>query len=77
MRGRGRFGVTVPPHFKDGSVYRQLRPTRLDKIKNFHPQVQISAVALPEQGATDIDSLSLGSLGGNCSTRQDVHFLVN
>ena len=22
------------PKFKDGSVYRQLRPTRLDKIKN-------------------------------------------
>ena len=24
------------PHLEDGSVYRQLRPTTLDEIKNFH-----------------------------------------
>ena len=24
------------PHLEDGSAYRQLRPTRLDEIKNFH-----------------------------------------
>ena len=24
------------PNFEDGSVYRQLRPTKLDKIENFH-----------------------------------------
>ena len=37
-----------------------------------YPQVQISTVALPEQGTTNIGSLSLGSLAGNFSTRQDV-----
>ena len=26
---------TTEPHLEDGSAYRQLRPTRLDKIKNF------------------------------------------
>ena len=24
------------PQFKNGTVYRQVRPTRLDEIKNFH-----------------------------------------
>ena len=30
----GRVGSQSHPHLEDGSVYRQLRPTRLDKIKN-------------------------------------------
>ena len=29
-------GSQSQPHLEDGSVYRQLRPTRLDEIKNFH-----------------------------------------
>ena len=33
------------PHLEDGSVYRPLRPTRLDEIKNFHLAVQASGVA--------------------------------
>ena len=28
------------PHLKDGTVYRQVRPTRLDKIKNFPHEVR-------------------------------------
>ena len=33
------------PQFKNGTVYRQVRPTRLDEIKNFHPEVQLGAVS--------------------------------
>ena len=32
------------PQFKDGTVYRQVRPTRLDKIKNFRAEVQVNTV---------------------------------
>ena len=32
------------PQFKDGSVYRQNRPTRLDKIKNLRAAVQAGGV---------------------------------
>ena len=32
------------PHLEDGSTYRALRPTKLDKIKNFPGQVQSSGV---------------------------------
>ena len=32
------------PHLEDGSAYRQLRPTKLDKIKNFHVEVQADTV---------------------------------
>ncbi len=39
------------PHLKDGSVYRQNRPTRLDEIKNFHAAVQAGAVGM---GASSI-----------------------
>ncbi len=61
------------PHLENGTTYRALRPTRLDKIKNFRAQVQISAVALPEHGATNIGGLSLGvpnvnSVEGLCET---------
>ena len=28
------------PQFENGTVYRQVRPTRLDEIKNFHAAVQ-------------------------------------
>ena len=30
--------------FKDGTAYRQVRPTKLDKIKNFPDQVQSNNV---------------------------------
>ncbi len=30
---------------EDGSAYRQLRPTKLDEIKNFHAEVQVGALA--------------------------------
>ena len=33
------------PHLEDGSAYRQLRPTKLDKIKNFCAEVQVGLVA--------------------------------
>ena len=43
VNGLGRF--TVPqPHLEDGSVYRQNRPTTLDKIKNFRITLQVGAV---------------------------------
>ena len=29
-------GSQSQPHLENGSVYRQIRPTRLDEIKNFH-----------------------------------------
>ena len=32
------------PQFKNGTVYRHVRPTRLDKIKNFRIEVQVSPV---------------------------------
>ena len=32
------------PQFKEGTAYRQLRPTRLDKIKNLHLAGQVGAV---------------------------------
>ncbi len=32
------------PQFEDGSAYRQLRPTRLDKIKNLHLELQAGGV---------------------------------
>ena len=34
-------------HLKYGSAYRQLRPTRLDKIKNLSDSVRAGAVTLP------------------------------
>ena len=33
------------PHLEDGSTYHPLRPTKLDKIKNFRVEVQVGAVA--------------------------------
>ena len=37
--------VTGPqPHLKDGSAYRQNRPTKPDKIKNFSHQVRSGGV---------------------------------
>ena len=35
------------PHLEDGSAYRQLRPTRLDEIKNFHAETPVGPVAKP------------------------------
>ena len=32
------------PHLEDGSAYRQNRPTKLDKIKNFRDQVPADCV---------------------------------
>ena len=31
---------TPQPQFEDGSVYGEKRPTKLDKIENFHLEVQ-------------------------------------
>ena len=36
---------TSQPHLEDGSVYRQNRPTQLDKIKNFHIELPIGPIA--------------------------------
>ena len=33
------------PHLKDSSVYRQNRPTRLDKIKNFRLDAPVDPVS--------------------------------
>ena len=45
VSGLGRF--TVPqPHLEDGSVYRQNRPTRLDKIKNLYLEAPIGSVGV-------------------------------
>ena len=33
------------PHLEDHSTYYPRRPTKLDKIKNRHPEVQAKAVA--------------------------------
>ena len=33
------------PQFKNGTVYRQVRPTKLDKIKNFRVAVQLGTVS--------------------------------
>ena len=35
------------PQFEDGSVYRQNRPTRFDKIKNLQLDILVGAVAQP------------------------------
>ena len=37
---------TLDRKIEDGSVYRQLRPTTLDKIKNFHLEAHSSALRL-------------------------------
>ena len=42
-----RSSQAAQPHFEDGSVYRQNRPTKLDKIKNLHAKVQADAVGGP------------------------------
>ena len=34
------------PQFKDGTAYRQVRPTNLYKIKNFHLEIQVSSLTL-------------------------------
>ena len=33
------------PHLEDGTTYYPLRPTKLDKIENFHFEVQVGAIA--------------------------------
>ena len=38
------------PHLEDGSAYRQLRPTRLDKIKNLHSTDSIDTENLSTRG---------------------------
>ena len=35
------------PQFENGSVYRPIRPTRLDKIKNFHLELRSGSVVRP------------------------------
>ena len=37
------------PQFKDSTVYRQVRPTRLDEIKNLHLEVQAGGVETAQQ----------------------------
>ena len=53
-KARGRTEYRLPstvisqpsqPHLKDGAIYRPLRPTRLDKIKNLSDQVRAGALA--------------------------------
>ena len=51
------------PQFKNGTVYRQVRPTRLDEIKNFHLEVHVGAVEptfllTPQAAAHPCDSTS-------------------
>ena len=43
-RGLGGASQLPQPHLKDGSVYRPLRPTRLDKIKNLRVTVQAGII---------------------------------
>ena len=43
-RTEGLSSQAAQPEFEDGSAYRQLRPTRLDEIKNFHIEVQAGPV---------------------------------
>ena len=46
LEARDAGGSQSPqPHLKDGSVYRQNRPTKLDEIKNFHLEVQVGTLA--------------------------------
>ena len=43
-------GSQSQPQLKDGSVYRQLRPTRLDKIKNLYveiPSIPVAEMEMP------------------------------
>ena len=65
------------PHLEDGSAYRQLRPTRLDKIKNFHLDLPIGRMILknvpaaktlgrgrrPDTGQDRLDFLDAPSVG--------------
>ena len=44
------------PHLKDGSAYRQNRPTKLDKIKNFSDQVQTNSLTKPLSCAEGVGS---------------------
>ena len=44
-RGLGGASQLPQPHLKDGSVYRPLRPTKLDKIEPFFAEVQLGAVS--------------------------------
>ena len=61
-RVRRRLGATIvvqsasvgsqgpQPHLEDSSVYRPLRPTKLDKIKNLHAEIHTGAVDIPSWG---------------------------
>ena len=55
------------PKFKDGSAYRQLRPTRLDKIKNFPLVLQTGPV---------VKSISLSYHAASNGARQSNAFVV-
>ena len=44
-------GSQSQPHLEDGSVYRQLRPTKLYKINNLYPEVQVGIVAVRQDVA--------------------------
>ena len=37
------------PHLKNGTAYRQVRPTKLDKIKNLPDQVQVGDLRTEER----------------------------
>ena len=43
-------GSQPQPHLEDGSAYRPLRPTKLDKIKNLHAEIHTGAVDIPSWG---------------------------
>ena len=48
------------PHLEDSSVYRPLRPTLLDKIKNFRPEVRARSVVGPASWTLLANDTNLG-----------------
>ena len=57
--------LQAQPHFKDGTAYRQVRPTKLDKIKNLLDQVRSGGVigrlsTTPERRSYQAPVLSAG-----------------
>ena len=55
---RASVGSQSPqPHLEDGTTYHPRRPTRLDKIKNFHAEDQVAGI-----GAREVSVASLGAL---------------
>ena len=44
------------PHLEDGTTYRPLRPTKLDKTENLHDEVQAGPVAVTLKERLDTPS---------------------